>query len=162
MKNNVFFRYSFTKLLHLYLLYLKAAIFWGSRTLVYVFVLCAYTFSYAVVNESATEATAPCLDRLSCADSDSSLSSLSSLSRLVESISENPCPKFIIEQQILRDSKSSLTTDSPDEICSTGAANSMNHFKNASELESYLRQSPHFSDLNQASPPFSPEFALSG
>ena len=117
--------------------------------LVYVFSLCVYTFSYAVADESATEATAPCLDGLLCADSDPSLS------RLVESIPEAPCPKFIIEQQVLRDSKSSLTTDSPDEICSTGVANSMNHFKNASELESYLRQSPHFSDLNQASIPFS-------
>ena len=115
----------------------------------YVFSLCVYTFSYAVADESATEATAPCLDRLSCADSDPSLS------RLVESIPEKPCPKFIIEQQILRDSKSSLTTSSPDEICSTGVANSSNHFKNASELEAYLRQSPHFSNLNQASPPFS-------
>ena len=116
--------------------------------LVYVFSLCVYTFSYAVADESATEATAPCLDRLSCADSDPSLS------RLVESIPEAPCPKFIIEQQVLRDSKSSLTTDSPDEIC-TGVATSSNHFKNASELESYLRQSPHFSNLNQAFPPFS-------
>ena len=110
-----------------------------------------------LANESATEATAPCLDRASCATGNDS--SLSSLSRLVESIPEAPCPKFIIEQQILRDSKSSLTTDSPDEICSTGVANSMNHFKNASELESYLRQNPHFSDLNQASIPFS--FCLS-
>ena len=113
--------------------------------LVYVFSLCV--FSYAVADAS-TEATAPCLDRLSCADSDPSLS------RLVESIPEAPCPKFIIEQQVLRDSKSSLTTDSPDEIC-TGVATSSNHFKNASELESYLRQSPHFSNLNQAFPPFS-------
>ena len=61
------------------------------------------------------------------------------------------CPKFIIKQQILRDTKSSLAVDSPNEICSIGIANNLNHFENAGELESYLQGNPFFSELNKNS-----------
>ena len=107
---------------------------------------------FSLENSNDTEIGAICIDESLCGTS--SLFD-PSLSRLSESIPEIACPKFIIEQQTLRDSKSSLTADSPDEICSTGVANSTNYFQNASELEAYLRQNSYFSDLNQTSPPFS-------
>ena len=104
-----------------------------------IFYLCIYAFSYAFA-ENSTEAGALCIDESLC------ISHNPSLSRFVESIPQ--CPKFILRQQILRDQKSSLTTDSPDEICSTGTTNNLNHFENAHKLESYLQNNPHFSNLN--------------
>ena len=104
-----------------------------------IFYLCIYAFSYAFADNS-TSAGALCIDGSLC------ISHNSSLSRFVESIPQ--CPKFILRQQILRDQKSSLTTNSPDEICSNGIANNLNHFENAHEFESYLQNNPHFSNLN--------------
>ena len=104
-----------------------------------IFYLCIYAFSYAFA-ENSTEVGALCIDESLC------ISHNPSLSRFVESIPQ--CPKFILRQQILRDQKSSLTTDSPDEICSTGTTNNLNHFENAHKLESYLQNNPHFSNLN--------------
>ena len=109
-----------------------------------VFSLCGFYFcglfafsSSARVVDSSTEAGALCIDGPLCVRGGSS-----SLSRLVGSIPEDLCPNFIIEQQILRDKKSSLTTDSPDEICARKIGNFRNHFKDAGELESYLRRNP--------------------
>ena len=104
-----------------------------------LFCLCVLAFSYANANNS-TEAGTLCLDGALC------ISHTPSLSKLVESIPQ--CPQFILRQQILRDEKSSLTTTSPDEICSSSSANTLNYFDNAHEFESYLQQNPHFSNLN--------------
>ena len=101
--------------------------------------MCICAFSYAFA-ENSTEAGTLCINEALCTDHNSSLS------RLVESIPQ--CPQFILRQQILRDQKSSLTTDSPDEICSNGTVNNLNHFENAHKLESYLQNNPHFSNLN--------------
>ena len=117
--------------------------------------ICKFFFSFLVFSvivlshisyaeSSSTEAGALCIDGALCAGGGSS-----SVSRLVGSIPEDSCPKFIIKQQILRDEKGSLTTESPDEICSTGIANNLNHFKNAGEFESYLQSHPFFSELNK-------------
>ena len=104
-----------------------------------LFYLCVLAFSYAKANNS-TEAGTLCLDGALC------ISHTPSLSKLVESIPQ--CPQFILRQQILRDEKSSLTATSPDEICSSSTANTLNYFDNAHEFESYLQQNPHFSNLN--------------
>ena len=114
--------------------------------------LCA--FSSARVVDSFTEASSLCIDGPLCASRGSS-----SLSRFVESIPEDTCPKFIIEQQVLRDQKISLTTDSPDEICSTSTVNNLNHFKNAGEFESYLQNNPFFAELNKKSGSTPPDFS---
>ena len=114
--------------------------------------LCA--FSSARVVDSSTEASSLCIDGPSCAGGGSS-----SLSRLAESLPKDTCPKFIIEQQVLRDQKISLTTDSPDEICSTSTVNSLNHFKNAGEFESYLQNNPFFAELNKKSGSTPPDFS---
>ena len=99
---------------------------------------------YALLDKnSSTEAGTVCLDEASCRGDDSSLS------KLTESLPK--CPKFIIEQQIIRDSRSSLATESPDEICLKNNQALSSHFKTSSELESYLKRNPHFSDLNTAS-----------
>ena len=117
----------------------------------YTFSLCGFYFcglfafsSSARVVDSSTEAGALCIDGPLCVRGGSS-----SLSRLVGSIPEDSCPKFIIRQQILRDKKSSLTTDSPDEICARKIGNFRSHFKDVGELESYLRRNPFFSELHQ-------------
>ena len=100
---------------------------------------------YALLDKnSSTEAGTVCLDEASCRGDDSSLS------KLTESLPK--CPKFIIEQQIIRDSRSSLATESPDEICLKNNQALSSHFKTSSELESYLKRNPHFSGLNTASP----------
>ena len=114
--------------------------------------LCA--FSSARVVDSSTEASSLCIDGPLCASRGSS-----SLSRLTESLPKDTCPKFIIEQQVLRDQKISLTTDSPDEICSTSTVNNLNHFKDAAELESYLKQNPFFAELNKKSGSTLPDFS---
>ena len=101
--------------------------------------MCVLALSYAKANNS-TEAGTLCLDGALC------ISHTPSLSKLVESIPQ--CPQFILRQQILRDEKSSLTATSPDEICSSSTANTLNYFDNAHEFESYLQQNPHFSNLN--------------
>ena len=104
-----------------------------------------------VSDESATEAGALCVSSLLCEDSDPSLSRLVEFAPITESISQNSCPQFIIKEQLLRDEKSSLTADSPDEICSSVTASSVDHFKSAGELEAYLQDSPFFSDLSKSS-----------
>ena len=110
-------------------------------------------FLIASLEENSTEASSLCIDGPLCAGSGSS-----SLSRLTESLPKDTCPKFIIEQQVLRDQKISLTTDSPDEICSTSTVNNLNHFKDAAELESYLKQNPFFAELNKKSGSTPPVF----
>ena len=102
-----------------------------------LFYLFVFALSYAKANNS-TEAGTLCLDGALC------ISHTPSLSKLVESIPQ--CPQFILRQQILRDEKSSLTTTSPNEICSVGTV--LNYFDNAHAFESYLQQNPHFSNLN--------------
>ena len=102
------------------------------------FYLCVFVLSYALADHS-TEVKALCMNGSLCVDHSSSLS------RFVEFIPQ--CPKFILRQQILRDKKSSPTTDSPDENCSIGA-NALSDFENAHEFESYLQQNPYFSELN--------------
>ena len=114
--------------------------------------LCA--FSSARVVDSSTEAGSLCIDGPSCIGNGSS-----SLSRLTESLPKDVCPKFIIEQQVLRDQKISLTTDSPDEICSASTVNNLNHFKDAGELEVYLKQNPFFAELNKKSGSTPPDFS---
>ena len=111
--------------------------------LIYLFCLLGY-FGLAHSQNSQTEAGAACIDGSTCADGRPS-----SLSTLVESLPQ--CPKFIIEQQTLRDEKSSLTASSPNEICLKGADSFNNHFKNAVELESYLQGHPSFSELHKKS-----------
>ena len=106
------------------------------------------------INQRTTEASSLCIDDPLCAGGGSS-----SLSRLTESLPKDTCPKFIIEQQVLRDQKISLTTDSPDEICSTSTVNNLNHFKDAAELESYLKQNPFFAELNKKSGSTPPDFS---
>ena len=103
----------------------------------FVFSLCVLAFSYvfssyARASDSSTEAGALCIDGDLCAGGGSS-----SLSRLAETLPEDSCPKFIIKQQILRDKKGSLTADSPDEICSSSTANSLNHFSYLTKLYSF-------------------------
>lgn len=102
-----------------------------------------FPVDFLLANNSKTEAGALCTNEALCTGTNRN----SSLSRLVESIPQ--CPKFTIKQQILRDQKSSLTTDSPDEICSASTVNNLNHFKDAGELESYLQQNPFFAELNK-------------
>ena len=119
--------------------------------------LCTLAFpfsSVARVVDSSTEASSLCIDGPLCASGGSS-----SLSRLTESLPKDTCPKFILEQQVLRDQKISLTTDSPDEICSTSTVNNLNHFKDAGELESYLKQNPFFAELNKKSGSTPPDFS---
>ena len=112
--------------------------------------------SYAEsTSSSSTEAGALCMDWSLCEEPhDPSLSRLTALAPLTASISQNSCPKFIIEQQILRDKKSSLTADSPDEVCSIESF--VSRFKSADEFESYIQNNPFFSELNtkQGSTPF--------
>ena len=111
--------------------------------LIYLFCLLGYV-GLAYSQNSQTEAGAACIDGSTCADGQPS-----SLSKLAESLPQ--CPKFIIEQQTLRDEKGSLTASSPNEICLKGADSFNNHFKNAVELESYLQGHPSFSELHKKS-----------
>ena len=114
-----------------------------------VFYLCILifvtaVFGMSVVADESTEAGAFCIDENVCTDS--RFSPLSSLTELTDI-----CPKFTIKQQILRDNVSSLTADSPDEICLKGADHFTSYFENAEELESYIQNNPHFSNLNKES-----------
>ena len=117
-----------------------------------LFVLSAFP---AAADDSSTEAGALCMDWSFCEEPhDPSLSRLTALAPLTAVISQGSCPKFIIEQQILRDKKSSLTADSPDEVCSIESF--VSRFKSADEFESYIQNNPFFSELNtkQGSIPF--------
>ena len=121
--------------------------------LVLVVIISFGAFSAVTAEDASIEASAICIDGEVCADGQPS-----SLSKFVESISANSCPQFIIEQQTLRDEKSSLTASSPNEICLKKADHFNNHFKDAVELESYLQGHPSFSELhkkNSTSPRFS-------
>ena len=111
-----------------------------------LFVLSAFP---AAADDSSTEAGALCIDTAFCTNESSNLSKIA---KFVSA--NNPCPKFIIEQQILRDKKSSLTADSPDEVCSIESF--VSRFKSADEFESYIQNNPFFSELNtkQGSTPF--------
>ena len=118
--------------------------------------IAAADISYAEsTSDSFTEAGALCMDWSLCEEPhDPSLSRLTALAPLTASISQGSCPKFIIEQQILRDNKSSLTADSPDEVCSIESF--VSRFKTADEFETYIQNNPFFSELNtkQGSTPF--------
>ena len=125
------------------------------NSLIFTLIVAA-DISYAEpISNSSTEAGALCMDWSFCEEPhDPSLSRLTALAPLTASISQNSCPKFIIEQQILRDKKSSLTADSPDEVCSIESF--VSRFKSADEFESYIQNNPFFSELNtkQGSTPF--------
>lgn len=58
----------------------------------------------------------------------------------------NICPEFLIKQAIFQDKRGSINRESPHKQC-TGVTN-RSVFASPAELESYIRSSPYFSELN--------------
>ena len=98
----------------------------------FLFLVCLTTKVFA-----DTEAGILCIENCSSEKNSLFLENISVLNQI--------CPEFIIKRQILRDHKSSLTTDSPDQICSGRI--DVGQFKNSFEFEAYIQQNPFFSDF---------------